>query len=238
MEEVFKTEDFECGLVLKFKREANILLASLDKSTTDYLITKSKLQDAIKVIKALSEIDVEQEDDISSILKYVNKFWDNYILAPLTLNDDEFDYPNVYGKSINNRYPYIYKFENKIYNDFAFKCYIRHQYNHQDNFEIDTKPYMYNMSTRLYISKGGIITGEYINDCIIRQNIVDKHNFTIQSIITIPVSTIWDKGKPIRVVDHREPKLKALKEFYDVPININEDIKGKYNLRKYVKLNK
>lgn len=238
MEEVFKIEDTDYSIVQNFKREANILLASLDKADTTYLITKSKLRDAITIVEALGRIDIEQEDDISSVLKYVNKFWDNYILAPLTLNDDEFDKKTSNGVKVNHRYPYICKIRDKIYNRFAFKCYVRHKYNHKDNKEIDTKPYMYNMSNTLFISKGGIITGEYINDCIIRQEIVDKHNFTIQSIITIPVSIIWDKERSIYVVDHREPKLKALREFYDVPINIDESIKGKYNLRKYVKLNK
>mgnify|MGYP007057686606 FL=1 len=38
------------------------------------------------------------------------------------------------------------------------------------------------------------------------------------------------------VVDHREPKLKVLQEFYEVPIYIDEFIKGKFNIRKYQKL--
>lgn len=238
MEEVFKIEHTDYPIVNSFKKEANILLASFDKIDDSYLITKSKLQDAIEIVRTLGRIDIEHEDDISSIIKYVNKFLDNYILSPLTLNDDEFNKESSNGVRVNNRYPYIYKFKDKIYNKFAFKCYIRHKYNHQDNKEIDTKPFMYNMSNRLYISKGGIITGEYVENCIIRQDIVDRHSFTIQSIVIIPVSIIWDNGKFIYVVDHREPKLKALREFYDVPINIDESIKGKYNLRKYVKLNK
>ena len=89
------------------------------------------------------------------------------------------------------------------------------------------------------ISKGGIITGEYVQQCEIRKDIVERHSFNIQSVVNIPVARIIDGDSVIHVVDHREPKLKVLREFYEVPIYIDETVKNKhYNLRKYTKLNK
>ena len=82
-----------------------------------------------------------------------------------------------------------------------------------------------------------VITGDYISSCKIRKNIIDTKCFTIQSIINIPCSMIYDEGKGIITVDHREPKLKVLEDFYDVFFRFNEQIKNKkYDIRKYKKL--
>ena len=122
----------------------------------------------------------------------------------------------------------------KMGNAFSYYYY---DYEDNENKQIECTNELIHNNHRIYISKGGVITGEYVEKCIIRPDIVDKHSFTIQSIPNIPVCIIFDKDNSIYVVDHREPKLKALQQFYDVPINKDEDITNKhYNLRKYDKI--
>lgn len=86
---------------------------------------------------------------------------------------------------------------------------------------------------RVYISRGGIINGDYIYQCYLKDQVND---YNIKDPIKLPVSTIEDSNSPniIFFVDHREPKLKALMEFYNVPINHDNNIK--FNVRTFEKL--
>ena len=86
---------------------------------------------------------------------------------------------------------------------------------------------------RVYISRGGIINGDYIHFCYLKNQI---NNYSIKDPIKLPVSSIEDKNDVnfILFVDHREPKLKALMEFYNVPIEHDYNIK--YNVRTFKKL--
>ena len=89
----------------------------------------------------------------------------------------------------------------------------------------------------IFINKGGVVTGEYIAICEIRKEVVDKHNYTIQSIVNIPCSLILDNGDRIITVDHREPKLKVLKDFYEVYFKFDKTVHDrKYDIRKYAKM--
>ena len=149
----------------------------------------------------------------------------------------EFDKVEGSIESHNKRYRWIVKHGDNIYNNTAYKVTIRKTYNHNLGIESKCDIPPINFNPVLYISKGGIITGEYICQCQIRPDIVNKHSFVIQSIINIPASAIVVNNRHVCVVDHREPKLKTLKEFYDVPINFDEEIKNlKLNIRKYKKL--
>ena len=60
---------------------------------------------------------------------------------------------------------------------------------------------------------------------------------TIQSIVNIPCSLILDNGDRIITVDHREPKLKVLKDFYEVYFKFDKTVHDrKYDIRKYAKM--
>ena len=224
-------------LVITLIREANIILASLDKNTTEYQTQYYRYKNCIDIMRAIERTKPQHDDDINFILKTINIIWEKGILSPLTLTDDEFNKVEDNIESYNKRYKWIVKRGDNIYNNAAYKITIRKTYNH--NLGIEYKydiPPIY-LNPTLYISKGGIITGECICDCQIRPNIVNKHSFVIQSIVNIPVSAIAINNGFIYVVDHREPKLKALKEFYDVPIYFDEKVKElKLNIRKYKKL--
>lgn len=242
MEDTFVSDINDKGFSIILKREANIILASLDKNSNEYLYKKERFEETLSVIKALENTDPQHDDEVNFILNTINRIWNIGILSPLTLKEDEFlDYCCDKGHYHNERYSSIYKNskDNKIYNSHAFNIAVRTVYRHdiQEQVLINKVPVQTNGNKRVYISKGGIITGEYIEDCIIRQNVIDKHSFTIQSIVCIPVCIITDGDNEIYVVDHREPKLKALQQFYEVPINKDEIIANKhYNIRKYKKL--
>lgn len=211
------------------KREANILLASLDEDNQklnlpymDFLVDFGELLDKHNFT----------ESQLENLYKYINKFRNSGLLSPLTLRSNEFD-----ENGDNIRYPYIH-IKNKImYNNNAFNCYVRASYQHTTKCENEIHPFVIKQNSRVYISKGGVITGEYFDKCAIRKDIINSGSFTIQSVVNIPVCEILDKDISIRVVDHREPKFKALCDFYKVNIKTDKSIKErKYNIRNYVKL--
>lgn len=245
MEPTFYTVAGDKGLSIILTREANIILASLDENSDEYKIKRNRFKEVIRIVRAIEDTEPQCDEDINFILDTINKLWNVGILSPLTLKNDEFNDYNTNGCYRNKRYPFIYHCGNgKIYNKAAYKLYVRAAYDIATNSQIEINPYIlpYNNShleTPIFISKGGVVTGEFVQQCEIRKDIVERHSFNIQSIVNIPVSKIDDNGFTIYVVDHREPKLKALREFYEVPIFTDEAVKAKhYNLRKYTKLNK
>lgn len=239
MENLFIINNDDKGLSIKFKTEANIKLASVENNAQRETL-KMKYQEVLHVIKAIEYNEPQNFEDIDFILEVINVLTHSGVLSPLTLSDDEFEQIDFEGYFVNKRYPYIRrsKATGLTYNINAFKCYVRAAYNNESNEQIE---YIKDTigARRLYISKGGIITGSYIEDCVIHSSIVTKHKYSIQEPIKIPVCKIIDKTDVIYVVDHRCPQLKLLAEKYVNPIQVDTEIKNKhYNLRKYKKLNK
>lgn len=241
MEEVFFVSPNDKGLSILLKREANIILASLDKESNEYLYKKERFEETLSVVRTIEYIEPQSENEIDFILNTISRIWNVGILSPLTLKEDEFlNYRDLEGYYRNSRYNDIYidnTDNHDICNNNAFNLYVRATYSHNEQSQIECTNEIVYKNHRVYISKGGVITGEYIEKCIIRPDIVNKHSFTIQSIPNIPVCIIVDGNDSIYAVDHREPKLKILQQFYEVPINKDEVIANKhYNLRKYKKL--
>lgn len=231
------------SLTTLLKREANIKLASL---SNDEERTKTfyDCQNAIRIAKAIDSIEPQNQEEVDSVLNIINTIWDKGILSPLTLNDDEFSDFNLNGIANNLRYYNIYKSDTVdengkyiIYNRSAYKAIVRKQYDFNYNSQTQITQKEFNLCPTIFINKGGKITGEHIDICRIRPEVVDKHCYTIQSTVNIPVSAIYGKGIGIILtVDHREPKLKILKEFYHVPINYSEEInKLNIDIRKFKK---
>ena len=220
------------------KTEANIYLASLNSSNdTERLEAEKACDDLLSLTNTLDKLYNKGVDNKLNILNKLNRLVKYNILTPLTLSDDEFI--TINGSVRNSRFKHIYKVEDTIYNEWAFNILVRKEYDDEFEIEIKKTPELKECNHIVYISKGGIITGEYIKDCIIRPEL--KGRFTIQSIPNIPVSAIRYKKEDgvydvFYAVDHREPKLKVLQEFYEVPIYTDEYIKGKFNIRKYQKL--
>jgi hypothetical protein len=231
------------SLTTLLKREANIKLASLSNNE-ERTKTFYDCQNAIRIAKVIDSIEPQNQEEVDSVLNIINTIWDKGILSPLTLNDDEFSEFNLNGIANNLRYYNIYKSNTVdkdgkyiIYNRSAYKAIVRKQYDYNYNSQTQITQKEFNLCPTIFINKGGKITGEHIDICRIRPEIVDKHCYTIQSTVSIPVSAIYGKGiEIILTVDHREPKLKVLKEFYHVPINYSEEInKLNIDIRKFKK---
>lgn len=243
-EDIFKVTPEDKGLVITYKKEANIKLASI-KNITEANNYVAHAIDCIRVLRAIEASEPSSSQEIDAILDDVNTIWRKGILSPLTLKDDEFDLPGVGGIRLNTRYPYIYMSPYKdkggntcIYNTNAYKITIRHHYDDVNKAEVTIPDIIIKGCPQIFINKGGCITGHFINLCRIRPEIVNKHNYTIQSIINIPASSIFTKqfGR-IYTVDHREPKLKVLRDFYEVNLSFYDDVdNAKIDIRKYKKL--
>lgn len=232
------------SLTTLLKREANIKLASLpnDEERTK---TFYDCQNAIRIAKAIDSIEPQNQEEVDSVLNIINTIWDKGILSPLTLNDDEFSEFNLNGIANNLRYYNIYKSDKVdsngnyvIYNRSAYKAVVRKQYDYDSNQQVEITQADFGLSPTIYINKGGRLTGEQVCLCRIRPEIVANHCYTIQSTVNIPVSAIY--GKEIGViltVDHREPKLKVLNEFYEVMTGQdNRTIVLNMDIRKFKKL--
>lgn len=223
-----------------FKREANIVLASLKEDSVEYIETKNKFIRVLNTIQEIESSGANSYADVYEIINSIKNILDDGIMSPLTLKNDEFDsISDIDGKRYNLRYPDIYmeKSTGRIFNTNAFNVYIRAVYSDILKEQIDAAPATHKKNRRTYISKGGVITGDYILDCQIRPEVIDKHKYTIQSIINIPVCLINYKDGSIYAVDHREPKLKSLMEFYDCVVSYDDKVaKAKLNIRNYKKL--
>lgn len=223
-----------------FKREANIILASLKENSVEDITTKNKFVRVLNTIQEIERSGANSNEDVNEIIDTIQNILNNGIISPLTLENAEFDFiSDLDGKRYNLRYPDIYmeKSTGRIFNANAFNVYIRAVYSDVLKEQIDAAPAIHRKNRRVYISKGGVITGDYILDCQIRPEVVAKHKFSIQSVVNIPVCLINYKDGSIYAVDHREPKLKALMEFYDCVVGYDDKVaKAKLNIRNYKKL--
>ena len=223
-----------------FKREANIVLASLEKDGFVYITLKNKFTRILNTIQAIESTGANSNADVNEIIETIKMIIDNGIMSPLTFENYEFDsIGDIDGKRYNLRYPDIYveKSTGRIFNANAFNVYIRAVYSDVLKEQIDAAPAIHRKNRHVYISKGGVITGDYILDCQIRPEVVAKHKFSIQSVVNIPVCLINYKDGSIYAVDHREPKLKAFMEFYDCVVGHDDKVaKAKLNIRNYKKL--
>lgn len=241
----FSKEDNDKGLSIILKREANIVLASLEKDDPEYTFKYYHFKETLDVVKAIERTDPQCDEDINFILNTINALWTKGILSPLTLKNDEFSSFDINGIAYNLRFYNIYKIEEVdsnnnpyIYNREAYKAVIRKQYNGDLMKQIPIDKREVKCSPTIYINKGGRITGDYIDSCRIRPEIIDKHHYTIQSTVGIPVSAIYTKEfGMIYTADHREPNIKILKDFYEVSEGFSSKIDdAKIDIRKFQKL--
>lgn len=236
---LYKINDNETGFSYVLKREANIILNKIDKNNPTFHYRKEYFDNILNICKAIDEIKPESDDEIKDIMDTINKLYTTGLLSPLTLKDDEFATASNSNYKNNIRYPFILKSvgDGKIINNNAYKAKIYNIYSHDIMVKVfENEPDIcYNPT--IFINKGGVVTGEYISTCEIRKEVVNKHNYTIQSIVNIPCSLILDNGDRIITVDHREPKLKVLEDFYEVYFKFDKSIHDrKYDIRKYAKM--
>lgn len=157
----------------------------------------------------------------NDILNKVNRLVNNYPITSINLDNE------------NNKCIYIAKDEinNKWYYNRAYKIIVDKLYNLTNNEELYLPGKEELFNERIYITRGGVVSGEYINKCYIK-----NLNFYPRDPVTINCSRITNyEDINIYAIDSRSPKLKVLKEFYNVSINIDD--KYKYiDIRKFKKL--
>lgn len=181
-------------------------------------------------------IEKYPEDSVKIGLDLILKSWSIKPWGAISLSDENFNKLNRHYRAW-----YIQKDNDGIYNVLAYSLKQRKVYLINNNGEGTQIPL--NRATlnsegecfdeRIYISRGGIVNGDYVYKSYLKNQ---KEDYNIKDPIKIPVSAIehTDFHDIVFVVDHREPKLKALIDFYNVPLEHDENVK--YNLRKFKKI--
>lgn len=237
--DVFKHDANDSLLTHNIKRDYELAISNIQNEKNKEIIDDIYRQ-LINVSKGFdSNID---KDIFNNILKLLYETYEYCTTQPISLQNEDFK-----GNS-HIIAPYIIKNGDFIINTKAYKTINRTYYSHNDKKELTygegiMKRFKSVKNDNIYISKGGVITGEYISDARL-DNLEEIINYyIIPKTITIPVSTIFvekdDTIKAYLVVDHREPTFKRLFSYYKMKVLIDENVKSlKLNLRNYEKINK
>ena len=195
----------------------------------------AKNENWYKVIEEITNIINKYPNESCKVaIDLILKSWSWKPWSSISLSNENFNKLNRHYRAW-----YIQKDNKGIFNVMAYLSKIRKSYivkSENEVVELENGILDKNgeyCNERIYISRGGIINGDYVNKSYIRNQ---NDNYVIRDSIKVPVSSIEFKDSPdvIFFVDHREPKLKALMEFYNVPIE--HDDKIKFNVRTFKKL--
>lgn len=174
---------------------------------------------------------------IKDYIKLLEKSAEEVPWTPINISDDNFELTedNIFRHKRNH---FLINSSEGILNTNTIKMKIRKVYEENKNKDIcfvDTYDFKYinKYLSPLYISKGGIVNGDYINKTYIDKFITDNY-VVIESPIIIPVTMINTlDNKSYFIVDHREPKLIEIMEYYRTPIEHDDNVK--FNIRKFIK---
>lgn len=240
--DIFKPNDKDGAFLAYIKREASFHIEQFRESSTK--------EHWYEYYKALIELIIASNNSsaknpyefISYIIESKDYLKYNIPLLPVNITKKDFEIDNNHILWNHKRSPDLIwnsthnlNDENSIYYKHAYKLQIRKTFDFIKKEVIETD---YNESQSIiFISKGGIINGDFINFAYIRTKDYEKGSLRLDLPITIPVCEVFfidkdDYKSMIYVVDHREPKLKELMEKYNCPICNNTDIASyKLNLR-------
>lgn len=237
--DIFKHDVNDSLLTHNIKRDYELVISNI-QNKKDKEITDNIYKQLINVSKGFdNNID---KDMFNYIINLLSETYEYCTTQPISLQNEDFK------ENSHIIAPYIVKNGDFIINTKAYKTINRTYYSHNDKRELTygegiMKSFKSVKNNNIYISKGGVITGEYINDA--RLDYLDEivNNYNIPKTISIPVSTIFvekdDAIKAYIVVDHREPTFKRLFSCYRMKVLIDENVKSlKLNLRNYEKINK
>lgn len=210
-------------------------LSNRIKSELELISSSDKNNNYYKFIEEVNNIiNKYPEESVKVGLDLMLKSWSWKPWSSINLSKENFD---DFGR--HKRAWYIQTHMHGIHNILAYTGKVRKFYIKDENDikEVPVGVIVDNdgeiIDERVYISRGGIINGDYIHFCYLKNQI---DNYSIKDPIKLPVSSIENKDDVnfILFVDHREPKLKALMEFYNVLIE--HDYNVKYNVRTFKKL--
>ena len=184
-----------------------------------------------KFIKEVNDVIAKYPTSAVEIgLNYIINSNQSKPWTPISLSKDNFN------KNLKHKRAWYIGLDNKgIYNILAYKLKVRKAYAYDEKGVSIELPEHYKngdvIDEKIYISKGGIINGDYIYKSYLKHQ---TGEYNIKNPINIPVSVI-ETAEPdmIFFVDHREPKLKALMDFYDVTIQHDNNVK--FNIRTFKK---
>ena len=237
--DIFKHDVNDSLLTHNIKRDYELAISNI-QNKKDKEITDNIYKQLINVSKGFDN-DIDK-DMFNYIINLLSETYEYCTTQPISLQNEDFK------ENSHIIVPYIVKNGDFIINTKAYKTINRTHYSHNDKRELTygegvMKSFKSVKNDNIYISKGGVITGEYINDA--RLDYLDEivNNYTIPKTISIPVSTIFvEKDNVIKaylVVDHREPTFKRLFSCYRMKVLMDENVKSlKLNLRNYEKINK
>lgn len=237
--DVFKHDVNDSLLTHNIKRDYELVISN-NKNKEYKEIIDDIYKQLINVSKGFD--NNVNKDMFKNIINLLSETYEYNTTQPISLQDEDFK-GNTHIIT-----PYIVKSGSFIINTKAYKTTNRTYYSHNDKKELNygeavMKHFKSVKNDNIYISKGGVITGEYINDAKIDELEEVLNNYIIPKTIVIPVSTIFvekdDNIKSYLVVDHREPMFKKLFVNYKMKVLMDENVKQlKLNLRNYEKINK
>ena len=237
--DVFKHDVNDSLLTHNIKRDYELAISNIQNEKSREIVNDIYKQ-LINVSKGFdNNIDKNTFDDI---IRLLSETYEYCTTQPISLQNEDFK-GNTHIIA-----PYIIKDGTFIINTKAYKTINRTSYSHNDKKELFygesiLKHFESIKNDKIYISKGGVITGEYISDARL-DNLEEIINYyVIPKTITIPVSTIFvekdDVIKEYLVVDHREHTFKKLFSCYRMKVLMDENVKSlKLNLRNYEKISK
>lgn len=178
------------------------------------------------------------KDSMKCIIELLEQSIEEVPWSSINTDNDNFelDKDNIYKHKRNH---FLINSSEGILNSNSIKLKIRKIYKENKNKEICIDnicscELINKYLSPLYISKGGIVNGDYINKTYINKFINGTKSTIIKYPITIPVIMInMLNNKSYFVVDHREPKLSELMNYYRVPIEHDDNVK--FNIRKFIK---
>lgn len=222
----------------KFREEVNILTSSLDEKVGN---NKERILAAQEAYKFLITLSNYRHSFKKLVFDTFNEFFSTGLLSPLTLEDTEFDSYNFNNELRHKRCDRILKNDNGICDNEACVFDIKHVYDCASMEEIEFDDYATDFSypiprrDNIVVTRGGVFTNLIVNRFYLTN---DVSLYTPKEPLELPVSIVMDGDKAYYCVDAREPVLRTLNDLYITTYKIDNDLKSKYDIRKFKKLNK
>lgn len=246
MTEYIKIDNEQHGFVQRYVKEANISLNYLKDKGEDITDALENYRNVLSMIEAVNRFNADHfEYDVTKAINTLKTYWDCGTMTPLTLKPDEFNnYYSYFDKldySDNIRCGFIKKRGDNIYNFKAYKAEVNKCYIMCDDMaccKCIKSEYICHNNPKIYLSAGGVITGNYVRLCKIKDEDVKRGEFTFKGSVTIQVNNIvYPDGHEILYTDIRNKKLNVLRHFYDVQTKFDSSFK-KIDVRRFIIINK
>lgn len=221
-------ESNHIGLASTCAREANIILnKETNEDRRNFFI--EEYRDLQKICQAIDNTNPECQEELDFYERNLVKLFKTGLLSPLTLTEDEFD-----EHKVNKRYsPIRIVDDSRIINSNAYNIVIDNVYDWKTKTLLKDYNLPGDVNDRIYLFRNGHITGEYIHECQIPDNVIERHCFAVQSVVKINCNLLITDDKHIPFCGVINPKLDALRQFYWCKVELdNEVFKAKYDISK------